>query len=115
MAEAVYRRNGLGIVMLKLKGCIRCGGDLKVDERDWQCLQCGHYYYDGITFGNELSLGDQLDSMGLVDARPMTDATWRGARKAVHLRARRPNISTAASSRATRGGKSSMIPRKLAA
>ncbi len=28
-----------------LKACVRCGGDLTLDEGDWLCLQCGRYYY----------------------------------------------------------------------
>jgi hypothetical protein len=28
-----------------LKACVRCGGDLALDDGDWQCLQCGRYYY----------------------------------------------------------------------
>ena len=31
--------------MLRLKGCVRCGGDLGMSYEDWQCLQCGRYYY----------------------------------------------------------------------
>lgn len=31
--------------MFRLKGCIKCGGDLFLEERDWECLQCGKYYY----------------------------------------------------------------------
>ena len=25
------------------RGCRRCGGDLFVNQGDWQCLQCGRY------------------------------------------------------------------------
>ena len=28
-----------------LKACVRCGGDLALDDGDWLCLQCGRYYY----------------------------------------------------------------------
>lgn len=28
-----------------LKGCSRCGGDLALQEEEWRCWQCGHYYY----------------------------------------------------------------------
>ena len=27
------------------KGCQKCCGDLFMDDGDWQCLQCGRYYY----------------------------------------------------------------------
>ena len=33
-------------MMFWLKGCVRCGGDLFVQYEDWQCFQCGRYYYD---------------------------------------------------------------------
>jgi len=31
-----------------LKACVKCGGDLVLDEGDWRCLQCGSYYYIGL-------------------------------------------------------------------
>lgn len=31
-----------------LKACVKCGGDLVLDEGDWRCLQCGSYYYVGL-------------------------------------------------------------------
>ena len=31
--------------MFRLKGCVSCGGDLGLSYEDWQCLQCGRYYY----------------------------------------------------------------------
>ena len=34
-----------------LKSCVRCGGDLTLDEGDWLCLQCGRYYYARPTAG----------------------------------------------------------------
>ena len=30
-----------------IKSCLRCGGDLVMDEEDWRCVQCAHYYYGG--------------------------------------------------------------------
>jgi len=32
----------------RLKACLKCGGDLALDEGDWLCLQCGRYYYVGL-------------------------------------------------------------------
>ena len=29
----------------RLKGCVKCRGDLVWDDGDWLCLQCGRYYY----------------------------------------------------------------------
>ena len=31
-----------------LKACVKCHGDLVLDEGDWLCLQCGTYYYTGL-------------------------------------------------------------------
>ena len=33
--------------MFRLKGCVKCGGDLFLEGADWECLQCGKYYYTG--------------------------------------------------------------------
>ena len=41
---------------LRLKGCVRCGGDLRSEDGDWQCLQCGHYFYGMLT--------QSIDSIG---------------------------------------------------
>ena len=29
----------------RLKSCNRCLGDLFLEDDEWRCLQCGHYYY----------------------------------------------------------------------
>ena len=33
------------MLMFRLKGCSKCGGDLFLDEGYWHCLQCAKYYY----------------------------------------------------------------------
>ena len=32
----------------RFKSCVKCGGDLALDQGDWLCLQCGTYYYIGL-------------------------------------------------------------------
>lgn len=32
-------------MFVRLKGCVRCAGDLVLDAGEWKCWQCGHYYY----------------------------------------------------------------------
>ena len=32
----------------RFKGCVKCQGDLVLDDGDWLCLQCGAYYYTGL-------------------------------------------------------------------
>ena len=32
----------------RFKSCVKCGGDLALDQGDWLCLQCGSYYYIGL-------------------------------------------------------------------
>ncbi len=32
----------------RFKSCVKCGGDLVLDQGDWLCLQCGTYYYTGL-------------------------------------------------------------------
>ena len=34
--------------LFRFKGCVKCGGDLALDQGDWLCLQCGTYYYIGL-------------------------------------------------------------------
>lgn len=36
------------MTLFRFKACIKCGGDLALDEGDWLCLQCGKYYYLGL-------------------------------------------------------------------
>ena len=38
----------------RLKACVKCGGDLVLDEGDWLCLQCATYYYTGLYPGQHL-------------------------------------------------------------
>ncbi len=33
---------------IRFKACVKCRGDLVLDEGDWLCLQCGTYYYTGL-------------------------------------------------------------------
>ena len=35
----------------RFKACVKCGGDLALDQGDWLCLQCGTYYYTGLYHG----------------------------------------------------------------
>jgi hypothetical protein len=32
-------------MLMKLRSCGKCRGDLIQDEDEWRCLQCGRYYY----------------------------------------------------------------------
>jgi hypothetical protein len=36
------------MISFRLKACVKCRGDLILDEGDWLCLQCGTYYYTGL-------------------------------------------------------------------
>ncbi len=40
--------------MFWLKGCEKCGGDLFMEEADWQCLQCGTYRYGALPWSQFL-------------------------------------------------------------
>ena len=33
------------MIWFRLKACVKCRGDLVLDDGDWLCLQCGRYYY----------------------------------------------------------------------
>ena len=35
-------------MLFRLKGCDKCGGDLSLNDGDWQCFQCGRYYYSAV-------------------------------------------------------------------
>ena len=32
-------------MLCMLKSCVRCNGDLVLDDADWKCVQCAQYYY----------------------------------------------------------------------
>ena len=34
--------------LYRLGDCLKCRGDLYLDDGDWICLQCGTYYYTGL-------------------------------------------------------------------
>ena len=36
---------GATVAWYRLKACLKCHGDLALDQGDWICLQCGTYYY----------------------------------------------------------------------
>lgn len=36
------------MVQINLKACGKCGGDLKLDENEWRCWQCGHAHYTAV-------------------------------------------------------------------
>ena len=40
----------------RFKGCSRCSGDLVLEDSEWRCLQCGHYYYPNVPQFSEPSL-----------------------------------------------------------
>ena len=42
------RTEGCGLNWFRFKSCVKCGGDLALDQGDWLCLQCGTYYYIGL-------------------------------------------------------------------
>lgn len=50
VTEEMGQHTGEGAVVnrFRLKACVKCGGDLVLDEGDWLCLQCGTYYYTGL-------------------------------------------------------------------
>ena len=46
----------------RFKACLKCRGDLVLDEGDWLCLQCGTYYYTGLYQRPGPGLGLWLDT-----------------------------------------------------
>ena len=37
---------GVSVIMvMQLRSCSKCRGDLLLEEDEWRCLQCGRYYY----------------------------------------------------------------------
>ena len=64
--------------MFQLKGCIRCGGDLSMNYEDWQCLQCGRYYYKTVpwsydrrregAWGNSSRVSKKRDELAKIPA-----------------------------------------------
>ena len=65
------------IGMFRLKGCVKCGGDLFLEYGDWHCLQCGKYYYttapwsyDGRREGGWANVGRALGRRARLEAGP---------------------------------------------
>lgn len=54
----------------RLKCCVKCGGDLVLDQGDWLCLQCGTYYYSGLYRRPDLKNGPRPDS------QPHKEKSW---------------------------------------
>ena len=36
------------MIWFRFEACLKCKGDLALDDGDWICLQCGTYYYIGL-------------------------------------------------------------------
>ena len=54
----------------RLGVCLKCRGDLYLDDDDWICLQCGTYYYTGLYAENQ---SDTPGGDGLLLLRPAQD------------------------------------------
>lgn len=46
--------------IFRLAACLKCRGDLVYDEGDWLCLQCGVYYYTGLSGHSDIRGGGTL-------------------------------------------------------
>ena len=44
--------------LYRLGVCLKCRGDLYLDDGDWICLQCGTYYYTGLYAENQSGTTD---------------------------------------------------------
>ena len=42
-------------MLMQLRSCSKCRGDLIQDEDEWRCLQCGRYYYPNQPHLSELA------------------------------------------------------------
>ncbi len=87
--------------MLRLKGCPRCGGDLRPYEGDWQCLQCGHYYYGELPLRAAPSREPSLDPARVLPVRETAGIVWhRSAPHTTRVRADASKLPAATSTRA---------------
>ena len=90
---------GMTRMILRLKGCVRCRGDLRFDEGAWQCLQCGQYYYGKATQSID-SIRQAVREIGATPAgtAPITHYPGRrGAPQVVELAAAKPMMPRAPS------------------
>ena len=69
--------------MFWLKGCNRCNGDMVRDREDWQCLQCGRYYYGAMPWSH-LFRGDSSWQGGNKVSRRKGGFRKKAVRKEVH-------------------------------
>ena len=92
--------------MLMLKGCVRCGGDLKPDDGEWQCLQCGHYFYGGVPHQSELAPNGLGEPITPLKTQPVAGSDWLGETiQVMNLVKPRRKPSVVAQSRATRASR----------
>lgn len=91
------------MICWRLKGCIRCSGDLVMEEDLWICFQCGHYYYPKVP--RSVEIPEELDTHlsggrggqrrrscggmagrninSLVMARQASDERWRASNREI--------------------------------
>ena len=64
LVKSTYAIGGIIMIRFRLKACLRCNGDLILDEGDWLCMQCGRYYYTGLYGQSSRTLfpGDTFDT-----------------------------------------------------
>ena len=63
-------------MVMQLRSCGKCQGDLIREEDEWRCLQCGHYYYP-----NRPSL---LETDGILDRNWMRSPSGGIAGRAIN-------------------------------
>ena len=69
--------------MFRLKGCVKCSGDLFQSDGDWQCLQCGKYYYMTAPWSYDHRREGVWGSAGKVLERRVTSERNRPKNKSV--------------------------------
>ena len=58
--------------IFRLGACLKCRGDLALDDGDWSCLQCGLYYYTGL-YDESGPPKDPVLSIGYISFTPDDD------------------------------------------
>ncbi len=61
--------------IFRLAACLKCRGDLVYDEGDWLCLQCGVYYYTGLS-GHTEGRGDRTLRIARIDPGIKQESGW---------------------------------------
>lgn len=61
-------------MLCQLKSCVRCHGDLVLEENEWHCFQCGRYCYPTISRVEPIREGQGVNAC--IASRVRSEQNW---------------------------------------